>query len=246
MVWESLQGNLYFVTFILALLTAVLGIIVVSTLFKDKLKELFSDIHFFIFFFLAFGYVCFALAELYWYLAFKMSGEMPMTDMSDLYWAAGSIFLLIAFVALAVNMFKQQGESSKGMFLGVLGIVIVAAVIGYTYSINLAAGEPGENVFFSYFYPVVSSLILVFSMSVLLFWEKAGRFRNSLQLLFFANIAFLLGDLLYTYLTLKGGYGLVGGASDILYILAYLFCSVSFFTLVMHVREYANGKSLEV
>jgi len=48
----DLQTALYFVTAVFAFLSAVLGILAVNTLFKDKLRELFSDGKFFIFFFL--------------------------------------------------------------------------------------------------------------------------------------------------------------------------------------------------
>jgi len=64
MVFENIQGLMYMITLIFALITAVLGMISVNSLFRNKIKELFNNVSFLIFFCLIFGYVCFALAEL--------------------------------------------------------------------------------------------------------------------------------------------------------------------------------------
>lgn len=243
MVWGDLQSGLYLITLILALSTAILGLISANTLFKNKLKELFSDINFFIFFFLIFGYICFALAELCWYLLFKLLGEMPSASMPDVYWIAGSVFLLIAFVTFSAHMHKNQGSYVHVLSSIILTAVILGLVIVYVYIIN-AGGATVGNIFLGYFYPIMSSLILISSLSVFLFYKNIGLFKTNFLLLVLANLAFLGGDLLYVYITFTGGYGSAGILSDILYIAAYSLCTVSFLSLLIKTKAYNSSDTL--
>jgi len=166
-------------------------------------------------------------------LLFDVFKQAPVVSMPDFYWVTGSISLLIAFTTFFVYMYKQHGGTNRLWSLLISGIIILGIVVGYVYSLNLSGfGENIGHFFLGYFYPIVSSLILISSLGVYLFQEKLDQFRNDLLLLFIANIAFLLGDVLYTYLTISGGYGVAGMASDIMYITAYSLCSLSFYLLL--------------
>lgn len=246
MVLENLQGVLYFITLIFALFTAVLGIISVNVLFRDKLKELFSNTFFFIFFFLIFGYVCFALAELSWYLIFDVFEQDPSVSIPDLYWIVGSFFLLIAFFTLTIHLHRNHGDSGKIISLLILAAVVLGGVVFFVNVIGLTeTGKSSGHIFLGYFYPIISSLILVFSSSILFFNEKIELFNSTLSFLFLANVAFLAADLLYTLITVKETYGTAGVLSDLGYILAYLLCGLAFLALLFKARDYQNNKEIK-
>lgn len=239
MIWENLQWSLYLITLILAGTTAILGLFVLNKLFQNKLKDLFSNVSFFVFFFLIFGYSCFALGEVCWFLIFDVFKQMPSASMPDFYWVTGSVFQLLAYVSFSAYMFKHHGQLRHAYTLLIFGGVVLAGVLGFIFGLNLfTAGTTAGNIFLGHFYPLMSSLILIASLSVYLFIEKIGLFQTNFLFLFLANFAFLSGDLLYTYITPTGVYGILGVASDLLYITAYLLCSLSFFILLMKTRNY--------
>ncbi len=250
MVLENIQGSLYFLTLLLAVFTAVLGILVINSLFMNKIKELFNNTTLFIFFFLVFGYVCFAAAELCWYLMFEVFGSIPAVSMPDFYWVIGSISLLAAFITFSVHMYRQHGRPSEILFISVFGAVVLSVILYYLSSLDfLTTGATTGHIFLGFFYPLASSLILVSSVSAYLFQEAMDTFRSNMLLLFLANAAFLVGDLLYIYYFISETYGLVGVLSDSFYIIAYGLCSLSFFSLLVKVfarrRKNPSGEPLK-
>ena len=209
----DLQDALYIATLLFALLTAVFGILVLNTLFRNKLKELFSDKKFFIFFLLATGYALFALGELTWYLILTVFEQTPSAGMPDFYWVTGALFMLVSFVALSKTLYRSYGQPSKILPLIIIGPLLVIAVLLYVSTAISESVESG-GVFLAYFYPLMTSLILIFSTNLLIYFKHLDRFEVNLVYLFFANIGFLGGDLLYTY---WGASGLLGILSNVFY-----------------------------
>ncbi|MEK6969246.1 MAG: hypothetical protein AABW48_02355 [Nanoarchaeota archaeon] len=246
MIWENLQWGLYLITLILAGTTALLGLFVLNKLFQNKLKDLFSNVSFFVFFLLIFGYSCFALGEVTWFLIFDVFKQMPSASMPDVYWVVGSVFQLLAYVSFSAYMFKHHGQLRHAVALLIFGGVVLAGVLGFIFGLNLVGAERTVgSAFLGYFYPLMTGLILIASLSVYLFIEKIGMFQTNFLFLFLANFAFLAGDLLYTYVTATGGYGVLGATSELLYIAAYLLCSLSFFILLMKTRNYSSAGPLK-
>lgn len=245
MVVESLQQNLYLVTVIFATLTALLGMVVINVFFRDRFRELFSDKTYFMFFFMIFGYALFALGELSWYLFFQVTGEEPALSMPDLYWTMGSLFLLAAFVALAVVIGKAQGEA-RHLFLQLgIGAVLLLFVVVYNSSLDRSQlQESGGHAFFGYFYTIISVLIVTASLAVPLAYQHAGFFRQELLLLFGSNVGFLLGDLLYVTSAAQGFSETLGVASELIYILAYALSALAcfFFLLKAHRQSSSPGR----
>ncbi len=238
MAWESIQGTLYLITSVLAALAAVLGAVIINKLFGDNhLKELFSNTKLFIFSCLVFGYVCFALAELNWFLIFKVFGKTSSASMPDFYWVVGSFFSLIAFAAFFGHMYQRHGKPHHLGAMSIFAVIVLGSVLLFQYGLDLTASSTAGILFLGYFYPVASSIILISSLSVYLFFEKIDRFRNTFLFIFLANFAFLSGDLAYTYITKKGIYGPVGAFSDFSYIFAYLLVSFAFLYLLTGVSE---------
>lgn len=243
MAGEDLQTPLFILILIFSGITALLGSYLVHLLFKKKSHQVFGGTIRFIFTALTIGYIFFALAELSWYLIFDVFNQLPSVSMPDFYWVVGDIFLLLGFTTFSIYMHKQHGNWGKSTFLIILTIAIFSGVLFY-----LSIMDPGSVksdsglVFLSYFYPLVSSLILISSTNVYLFFDKIDKFKTSLLLFLIANLGFLLADLLYVYYAVKGGYGLPGIISDSLYVLAYLLCCGSFLSLILDVREETNSE----
>ena len=234
----DLQTALYFVTLVFAFLSAILGILAVNTLFKDKLRELFSDGKFFIFFFLIVGYVLFALGELSWYLIYRVFEKVPETGMPDFYWVTGAFFMLLSFVALSYMLYKNYGQTQRLVPILAGGSIFVVLVIAY---VSIVGNETVESTFLTYFYPLMTSLILISSTHLFLFFKHLDSIEANLIYLFFANIAFLGGDLLYAYWGLSG---FLGSLANLFYVLAYALSAFAFFALLVKFYHHASGKSL--
>ena len=226
----AIQELFYLITLFVASITAILGLILVNHLMKTK--KYFDNRLVFIFSFLTFGYVCFALAELAWYLLFKVFNQAPMVSMPDFYWVLGSVWLLIGFTTLSVHLHRQHGEFRTTMALLFFAAVVLGAVLYYVLGTDVGGTE--GSVFLGYYYPLMSTFILIASLSVYLFQEKIALFHHDLLLFFIANILFLLGDLFY--INSASGFGVTGILSEGSYILAYLLCGSSFLSIWLKTR----------
>ncbi len=237
MALETIQSGLYLTGVFVAFLTAVIGIITLNVLFRNKLKDLFTDNNFFIFFFMIFGYLLSALGELLWFLTFTLFGEVAPAGMQDVYSVAASLMILLSFVLLAFTMFRTYGESKKILPLLVAGAVLIGIVLLFnsTQSIFQEA-KTGGHLFLAFFYPVTTSLIVTFSAAVLFFWRKMAVFGTSLLMLFIANVAFLLADVLYIYTTVQG-FGMADILASLFYILAYGLSSLAFIALLLRAQR---------
>jgi hypothetical protein len=245
MAGEELQTPLYIITLIFSGITAVLGIYFIHLLFEKKYRSLFSGTVRFIFTALTIGYVFFALAELSWYLIFNVFNQLPSVSMPDFYWVVGDVFLLLGFITFSFYMHREHGNWSKSSFLIIFSLVVIFGVIFYLSMVDLTSVEKNSGVvFLSYYYPLVSSLILISSTNVYLFFDKIDKFKTSLLFFMIANIGFLIADLLYIYYSANNIYGLPGILSDVLYIITYLLCSGSFLFLILDVKEEVNSKGL--
>lgn len=229
----DLLDTLYLVTLIFAFLTVVLGILSLNALFKNKLKELFSDRKFFIFFFLLMGYALFAMGELTWYLTLQVFEETPAAGMPDFYWITGALFMLVSFAALSSSLHKEYGENRKFIPLLVIGSILIISVLLYA---SIADGT-----FLGYLYPLLTSLILIFSANLLLYYQRLDSFEIHLLYLFFANLGFLGGDLLFSY---WGASSLLGALANIFYIFAYGLSAFAFLTLLMKFYHHSSERSL--
>jgi len=206
------------------------GVIILHRLFQNKIKELFDDAHYFVFFFLTVGYVLYALGELSWYLMYKAAENSSAQTIADVYWSGGSLAMLVAFIALSRTLYKEYGTMQKAGIMIVAGIVLLALVLYYLFSVNASSDA------FRYFYPLISSLILIFSFSIVLFYNQIKQFKLSLLFLFFANFAILGGDVLFTYAFTHDLNSMVGIISDVWYIAGYLLSGFFFVSLLTHFR----------
>ncbi len=241
MAFESLQTVFSTLILICAGAAAILGGMFVSKLFKKKSQGL-DGIILFTFAFLALGYIFLALGELTRYLIFSVFQQPPAVSMPDFYWVFGSISLLIAYITLAVHLHKNHGDINKSILLIILGAIVLGVLFFYFYSVDFFSGTGIGEKFLGYFYPTISSLVLIASLNIYLFMDKISTFKAGLFFLVTANISTLLGDMLYNYYNFQdfaaqGIYGLVGLGADISYVIGYSLYAIAFLALYLKLKE---------
>lgn len=235
--WESLQGVIYFVLALIATLTAVLGLVFVNHLFKKRAKETISNSYTFFFSALGFGYACFALAELCWFLIFKLFGESASGSMPDFYWVIGAVSLFLGFTVFYIFASSKQGKGHRILILIIL-FAVSSMILYYLLGVNIIPHDTSSGqMFLGYFYPMMSALILISSVGVYLFMSREEAFSTPLLLMVIANVLFFIGDLLYSYAAFESIYGFIGLFSDSVYVLAYLSCCLSFYYFLNRIKR---------
>ena len=233
MVLENFQEPLYILTLIVAAFTTIVGYRAVHLLWKHKEKLQLSKTTLAVFTLLAVGYILFSLGELSWYLIYGFVQRLPLASVPDMYWILGTVALLIGFVLFALSMYKEHGGVAHGILLMFIAGAVVAGILYFVLSKGIIKpGESGFSAFLSFYYPIVSALILLASLNVYLFFEKTNNsMAPSLLLFMIANAITFIGDVLFIYYSSQGIYGFIGIASDILYICAYTFLVVAFWMI---------------
>jgi len=235
MVTDGIANVLLAFIAISAALAAISGLVVLQGFFHNKLKELFNDVNYFIFFFLVFGYFLYALGELSFYLAEIAFQDQSIIGIHDIYWSSGGILILISFIALAKLLFREQHSGGKVTTFLITGAMIVGFVLAAVF--GLIGSE--SQYFFGYFYPIISSLIVTASLSVVLFYNQLGGFKEVLLLFFLASGGILLGDVFFHYSTTWGVYGAIGLTADIFYLIGYTLSFAAFVTMRMKMKTLA-------
>jgi hypothetical protein len=225
-----LVDSLYLVNLIFAFLTVIFGALCLNTLFRNRLKELFSDHKFFIFFFLLIGYALFAMGELTWYLTLQVFEKTPSVGMPDFYWITGSLFMLLSFAVLSISLHQSHGEAPQFVTLVMGGAALVIGVLVYA---SIADGS-----LLGYLYPLMTSLILILSVNMLLYYRRLDAFEIHLFYLVFANVGFLLGDLLF----LSPASAWLGVLSNLSYIFAYGLSAFAFLNLLIRFYHHSGEK----
>lgn len=238
MVTDAIANVLLAFIAISATLAAIAGLVALQGFFHNKLKELFNDVNYFIFFFLVFGYFLYALGELSFYLSKVAFQDTSLIGIQDVYWSAGGVLILVSFISLAKLLFREQQGSGKLTTLLITGVMIVGFVLAAVFGL---IGSQSQY-FFGYFYPIISSLIVTASLSVVLFYNQLGGFKEVLLLFFLASSGILLGDIFFHYSTTWGVYGVIGLAADISYLAGYSLSFAAFVTMRMKMKTLAFAR----
>ncbi|MFH1276526.1 MAG: hypothetical protein ABIH82_05435 [Candidatus Woesearchaeota archaeon] len=215
-----------------ALLAAIMGIVVLERFFHDKLKELFNDSNYLIFFFLVIGYILYSIGEIALYLIEVVIDKPSFPGISDVYWVGGAFFILVSFMALTFHLIKNN-PGSKISTLSIIGIILVALVLFVLFGVTL--GTSGH--FLNYFYPIMSALIVTFGLSVIFFSSYIGNLSQPLFLFLLASLFILIGDVFYTYTLAESVYGFAGLVADMAYLSGYLLSFIAFVTFRLHIHK---------
>lgn len=201
-------------------LSAVAGIYVLESFFRNKLKDLFDDTSYFIFFFLVCGYFLYALGELAFYLSDYFAEQSYAIGIYDVYWSAGGFLILISFFALALMQANRSNSQSKLLYLFIIAVVL--ATISF-----VLVHQQGQGLF-AYFYPLISSLIVSFSLGSFFFARSLGNLARPLQLFFLASSLIFVGDLIFSSGNTQVMSGTMGVVVDVVYLGGYLISLMAF------------------
>lgn len=224
----GIQSTLEVIIVVFAFLAVFLGLWVVNALFRNKLKELFSDVQFFIFFFLVFGYSLYALGEVTWFLIFNLFGIYSAGGMPDIYWATGMVLMVVSLLALNRRLYAHYGTRRSSIPLLLFGAVLLFGVLFY---VSVVGGGLLE-----YYYAAMSTLLVIASAPLFIFYRNlrdAGAFEANLVYLFFGNMGFLAAEFIYVYTVPREIYGMLGALADTLYALAYFLSALAFITMLL-------------
>src|SRR3989338_7699097 len=108
MALDPFEGIMLLLVALSAVFAAITGLITLEGFFRNKLKQLFDDVNYFIFFFLVIGYFLYALGEISWYLITNFVQGFSGTGVQDIYWLAGALLILVSFMTLSTHLFKKH------------------------------------------------------------------------------------------------------------------------------------------
>jgi hypothetical protein len=220
-----------FATFALPTTSVIVAIVTIFLLLKifnkKNAKEQIKSPMLKVFSIFALGYLTMAIADVYWNIHYYLNATMP-AGISDILWSIGYILILAAFSYFALYVYKSNKRTLSGLVL----FVIIAALIGsLTF---LALKQAGDTGFFGFWYPILSSLILIISLMTYGFFKDSELKSVGTPLLFLAisNAFRYFGDLLYTFSLSNTGYELVSVISDSFYLSMSLFAIYAFYRLL--------------
>jgi hypothetical protein len=146
--------------------------------------------------------------------------------------------MIISFIALNVGLHQTHKDLGKLLTQVLFGVVILGGVLFYLSSIGIWENQTQEsgNQILGNIYPIASAIILIISFNLLMFYKKMEFSGKHILLLFFANIFFLVGDLLYVYTTININANLISNLSDGLYVVAYTLSALAFITLLIKIH----------
>ena len=238
-----MEGLRWFLAVLLPLFAgfaALAGVVALEAFFRNRLKELFNDTNYFIFFFLVWGYILYALGEVSFYLTTTLFPGKK--GIEDFYWSAGALLIVVSFAVLTFTLFRQYPDNRKFTTLALAGGVMFLTVLFVLFGITF---RTAEGYFFGYFYPIISSFIVTFALSAILFSPQLRDFGSALFVFFLASCAILLGDLFFTFATAQGtqAAGLAGLFGDLFYAIGYAVSGIAFVVLRLRLHELAFGRS---
>src|SRR3989344_4981922 len=108
MVMEVFRSYLDLMIVFSAVLAAIAGIVTLEAFFRNRLKRLFEDKNYLVFFFLVTGYFLYAIGEIAYYLTKNLFADDSSMGIADVYWTGGAVLILVSFASLALTLFKRD------------------------------------------------------------------------------------------------------------------------------------------
>ncbi len=216
-----------------AALAALAGFVTLEGFFRNKLKELFEDLDYFVFFFLVWGYLLYAVGEVSFYLTKFVFEDTSLLGIQDVYWSGGAFLSVVSFIALAMMLYRRHPHSGKALSHLLVGSGVVLFVVLLLFGLI----KPATT--FGYAYPILSSLIVAFGLSVFFFLRELHDFGMSLQFFFIASSFILVGDLFFAFTAAQSGYGAVTLIGDLAYLVGYVFSAIAFVVLRLRMHSLA-------
>ena len=233
MVYEAFETYAYPVVVFFAILASFFA---AKLLIRIRNKEYTGELKgklLTIFTLLAAGYFLWAAAEVLYEVLFAI-GAYTYPSFVDWLWLGGYLFVFSGFSYFSYYMYSSRGELAKGISITAAVAIFSGAVVYYiisTYILGAQGGESQLEIFFDYFYPIASMAVFISGISVYLFFRKLKEIGVPIFLLAFSSVFDFTANMLYTYYTWNGVYGVAGVISDSLYIVYYVLAVLAFYKL---------------
>jgi hypothetical protein len=216
-------------------MTAIFGITLLYQIFSNKKKYSQNKITS-VFGLLALSFILWAIADLLWSIL-PFLGIEPAWGVPEYFYIAGYILGIISFLSFIKLSIKDStfGELVPFLLLSIpfTGLTILSLKYFIIPFENFSLFE----FITAYLYPFCSGLILVLSSSIYSFMKKAGNFGRPLFLIAIGFLFCYLGDLAYTYYSLRETYGFQGIFSDSVYIVQYILTSIAFYMVYLQFKK---------
>ena len=158
-------------------------------------------------------------------------GKYP--SIADAFFIVGYAVMLPAMIFFWIYNSNKLTSREYMLFLFAIFVVMALTVI-----MLFLVVMPNKNekelieIALDFFYPVGSAILFLSTFSITAVVDrKVKQERKNLPLLYLAQGIFFsfLGDVFFSFSTWKGVYGVLGGISDISYILSYALFAFSFY-----------------
>lgn len=240
---EGFQPYAYISIDITAVLAALFGCLLLYKLFKKGYKQdsesNLKKVLTIIFSFLVIGFVVYAIAEVIYSVQYDIVGGTPNLGIPDFFWSIGYVLTLLGYLFFTIYMYSQHGQVKRGIIVTALTGIASVSIVFYllqTYVFGFQAGESSLEMFLDYFYPIMSALIVMFSVNVYLFFRKLKNIGTALMYVAIGNILAFIGDMAYVYYSWNEIYGPVGVISDTFYLAQYIITAIAFYTLFKKIK----------
>ncbi len=231
---------------IISVITAFLAVAVFSEILEKRYREDIKNMFLKVFALFAVAYISWAVAEIIWHIT-ELAGTEPHLGLSEYFYTAGYLFAIGGFSYFNYSIYKKHKNTAAGMIrLFLLCLICAAGVYYITAKFIIVSSEAmtGFALFFNYFYPIASTILVITSLLVYLVFREFKQIGKPLLFFALAAGATLIGDILYTYYKINNIYGFIGVASDTVYLVSYIFSISAFYMLYKMLRFGAEKAEL--
>ncbi len=232
---ESLRPFLYSLTALSALIAAFFSVKLFLRVRQEKQNPLGQA-----FILFTIGVTLSALAELIWDISFSIFKFDPETLLApDLLWVAGEFLVFIGLFYFLMTLLQREDKLPQGvLFLLVLGSIFSSLIYFIVHStIDPTQSSSPFSVFLTYYYPLISVLMLVETFLLYPYFRSYHHIQLSFFLFGLSILSLFLGDMFYLYSTLRESFGISGILSEVLYVADYSLKTAAFY-LALKTKEY--------
>ncbi|MFA5141621.1 MAG: hypothetical protein WC471_01470 [Candidatus Woesearchaeota archaeon] len=218
-------------TGIFSIITAILGIRLILAILSKKKSPIQRTIHI-IFGLLVISFISWASAETIWAIL-SIMGIDPAFGIAEYFYLFGYLCSAIALIYFAkINLSHSAFEEIFSVSV-IGGLFILFALFSVNFVVSGYVEKlPALEMFLSYFYPIGSAILFALSSTVYIFFRKIKIIEIPLILIAAGYIFNFVGDLGYTYYSLREIYGTIGIISDICFMIQYLLVAKAFCLLI--------------
>ncbi len=241
MALEQYQNILYTTINFFSLLAVILSIVLLFKIFKDKKVSPIKKVLKVFFSFLSIGLLFSLIAEISWDIL-SSQGFSPELGFPDIMWVLSYLLLFFAFTYFSVYLYKKNRRIVTGLAItSILAIFsgFIVFFITYNYITGFEIGNSYLELFLNYFYPIVSLLIFISTISIYLFFNKLKNFGLPFLHLAVAYFFNFWGDILYSYYSWNDIYGWYGVISDSCFAISYLLIAIAF---ILFLKNWVSKK----